>query len=86
MSPVTVPEWTLYIQNLEGDDLRNQAINANSFSFVRTLMSEGFDMDGVQQVVGLFARRMVQVGMLLPSVGAFDMEELASKDALAFLL
>lgn len=53
--PVTVEEWASYISRLSGENLRRQAIAANTLAFVEDLQEEGLGNKEIVQVFNLFA-------------------------------
>ena len=65
---------------MAGKDLRSQAIAANTFSFVRTLLSEGFSVDDVEPLMMLFVRQLRATGTKVPSGGAYDLVAMALTD------
>lgn len=70
-NPVTMEEWSLYIQSIPaGDDLEEIAYAANSLNFVQQLLSEGYDAEDVEGILRLFAMRLQAEGMFVPDNGA----------------
>lgn len=67
MNPVTIPEWTAYIDTLEGDQLRSKAKAANSIDFLRSLEKEGINPKTAVEILGLFARRFQVTNQQPPS-------------------
>tara|TARA_Y100000310_G_scaffold345749_1_gene469237 strand:+ start:5135 stop:5395 length:261 start_codon:yes stop_codon:yes gene_type:complete len=81
--PVTIPEWESYIETLPREKLWSQCRAVNTFTFARTLITEGMTMGQLETVVKLFARRMVEMEIKLPEGGAFDLHALVQKDPLS---
>ena len=75
--PKSLPEWKTYVGKLEGDELRNQALAANSTQFVRTLQDEGYAAADIHAILVAYAKRMAAVGQRLPSDGYLDFTRLA---------
>lgn len=67
MRPVTIPEWSEYINTLSGSALRSKAMAANTLSFIRGLEAEGIPPRDVMQILRLFAQRFVDTGQEAPS-------------------
>lgn len=76
-NPRTLPEWKAYVGTLDGEELRKQAMAANSTGFVRTLQDEGYDPGDIHAILIAFARRMAAVGQRLPSDGYLDFTRIA---------
>ena len=74
--PKTLPEWKAYVGKLDGEELRNQALAANSVNFVRMLQEEGYGAQDIHEILLAFARRMAAVGQRLPSDGYLDFTRL----------
>lgn len=73
--PHTLVEWQQYIANLPVERLGQELSLANTYTFVKTLQQEGLDMASIRHIVTLLARRAVEAGVLLPTGGAFNLEE-----------
>ncbi len=82
-SPVTIPEWDAYILDLSREELWSKCRAVNTFTFCKTLITEGSTMGQLETVVKLFARRMVELEVKLPEGGAFDLHDLVAKDPLS---
>jgi len=74
--PETLAEWQDYIDGLSGADLWSKANNANTQLFADILLAEGFTMTEVEQIVTMFAERLLTDDQKLPETGAFDMRSL----------
>lgn len=81
--PVTIPEWEAYIEALPRQQLWSQCRAVNTFTFCKTLITEGMTMGQLETVVKLFARRMVELEVKLPEGGAFPLHDLVAKDPLS---
>ena len=65
-NPTTLPEWKAFISTLEGVQLRNQGVGANSLVFVRTLQEEGTSNKDLTAILTMFAVRFLEDGQALP--------------------
>ncbi len=75
--PKTVPEWRAYVGKLDGEELRKQALAANSTQFVQMLQDEGYEAGDIHEILVSFAKRMAAVGQRLPTDGYLDFTRLA---------
>ena len=76
MIPETLSEWQDYVDGLRGKSLWSKAVNANTQLFADILLAEGFTMSDFQQVVTMFAERLLADDQRLPETGAYDMRSL----------
>ncbi len=60
--PKTLPEWKSYVGKLDGDELRAQAMAANTTGFVRQLQDEGYDAGDIHAILVTFAKRLAAAG------------------------
>jgi hypothetical protein len=75
--PKTLPEWKAYVGKLDGEELRREALAANSTEFVRTLQEEGYAAGDIHEILIAYAKRLAAVGQRLPSDGYLDFTRLA---------
>ena len=76
-APKTLPEWKAYVGKLDGEELRKQAMAANSTEFVRTLQDEGYEAGDIHAILVAYAKRMKAAGQQLPTDGYLDLSQLA---------
>lgn len=67
MIPNTLPEWEEYVHSLPNANFRDVAIAANTLTFVRTLMGEGFTGADIVKILGMFAQRFELQGEAPPT-------------------
>jgi hypothetical protein len=85
-NPMTLQEWSQYVERYSGVTLRSKAINVNTMLFVNELRSEGQDLLYIKNIILLFARRMAELGMHPPKNGVYDYGFLIATDPLASTL
>jgi len=74
--PKTLPEWKAYVGKLDGEELRAQAMAANTTGFVRQLQDEGYAAGDIHAILVTFAKRLSDAGQSLPSDGYLDLSRL----------
>lgn len=74
--PKTLPEWRTHLATLEGEDLWNKAIAANSSSFVRMLQDEGYEAKDIHTILIYLAQRFRETGLRPPGDGIYDYQVL----------
>lgn len=55
MTPKTMSDWQLYIQNLSDDRLMTEARSANTVTFSGYLSKEGYTADEIGEILMAFA-------------------------------
>ena len=75
--PKTLPEWRSYVGKLDGEQLRAQALAANTTSFVKQLQDEGYVAGDITAILTTFAKRLVDAGQVVPTDGYLDLSRLA---------
>jgi len=81
--PKTLGEWEAYIHSLSGQGLRSNVINANKQRFVNLLLTEGYELAEIEDIMRAFVRRMAALEMKLPEGGSFDLMALYEEDPVA---
>jgi hypothetical protein len=74
--PKTLPEWRSYVGALDGEQLRAQAMAANSTGFVKQLQDEGYAAADITAILTTFAKRLSDAGQVLPTDGYVDLTRL----------
>lgn len=69
-NPQTVHEWRQYIQTLDESNVTRKAMAANSLNFVETLQEEGYSASEIEDILVLFAERMVELDRYVPGNAA----------------
>lgn len=82
-TPQTLQDWVTYTKDLDRKEVGSQCKAANSMQFVRRLLAEGQDMTFIEEVLRLFVRRMTMLEVRLPMGGAFDLDDIRSRDRVA---
>lgn len=83
MTPTTLVDWQVYVDQLEGPDLWSKAIAANTQRFVDQLIRiDGLTMDDARSVIQMFALRIITTQGRLPDGGAYDLQTLAQNPAI----
>jgi len=72
-NPKTLEEWKAYAATLEGSELRDKAIAANSPAFVRMLQDEGYGPEEIHSILIYIARRFAETGQRPPGRGLYDL-------------
>jgi hypothetical protein len=75
--PKTLAEWRIYFEALDAEELWNQASDANSARFVRTLMEEGYRPAEIEDIFTALAKRFTALGQHPPEEGWYDLAALA---------
>jgi len=65
--PMTVPEWRRYIWSIPEADLFDTANTMNSMRFVEILQEDGLEPRVIGEVFRMFAARMRELRMQLPT-------------------
>ena len=82
-APETIAEWEAYIEALPREKLWSKCRAANTFTFARTLITEGMVMEDLATVMRLFVRRMVELQIKLPEGGAFNLYKISETDPMS---
>ena len=65
--PATLEQWQEYVNQLQGNDLYEQALGANTLSFVQAIKNDGvLSASEVTQLLKMFAKRLLADGQTLP--------------------
>ncbi|MBL8950859.1 MAG: hypothetical protein JNK82_08790 [Myxococcaceae bacterium] len=75
--PKTLVEWKSYVGKLGPEELRAQAMAANTTGFVKQLQDEGVAAADITAILTTFARRLSESGQALPTDGYLDLSKLA---------
>lgn len=82
-NPQTLHEWRQYVATLDETNITRKAMAANCLNFVETLQSEGYSASEVEDILVMFAERMIELDRHVPgnAVGAYTSYQtlLASK-------
>ena len=69
-NPQTLYEWRQYVQTLDESNITSKAMAANSLNFVETLQEEGYSASEIEDILVLFAERMVELDRYVPGNAA----------------
>lgn len=83
--PQTLQEWDDHISQYHGTVLLDMVRTANKMAFVQTLLDEGMVMAGINELFAIFVRRVVGLGLPIPTNGIYDLEDIARNDPVAQL-
>ena len=73
----TPEEWEAYVKGLNEEELWSQAVAANTTRFTQNLIGEGYGLDEVENIMRMFARRFRELDIRMPTMGAFELRDLA---------
>jgi len=64
--PTTMEEWAVYIDGLSDLRLRDEAITANTYTFVNMMKGEGYTPPNIVEILYSFASRCWEDGQAPP--------------------
>lgn len=67
--PATLEQWHEYVNQLQGNDLYEQALGANTLAFITAVKNDGvLSSSDITKLLKMFAKRLLADGQSLPGI------------------